>query len=304
MSFECDVDRAIASFRHHLVHPTDPLESVTTRVVVPFVVADEEIGMVDVAGDAQVRSWMIETPFAVGAVRATGGGIASVTGTANETGIVIGNASWIFVTANVIAKGSGTENESVTVIVIVIAREIATLFLTAGIASGIAILWNVEQSGLNVVLTNRITDVSNATIEIDPLIIGNETALQVVQSPLDPRLHLRRQVLFLRITPRLVFLVSHLRLWTDPCPIVLPIVRQTGHQISNRQQNQPESHLLSRTLVGIRLLLLPPLPLLLLLLIDRSLYHPAPNHLKMLPLRRQSALLPHRLLHRYLHLVP
>lgn len=264
--------------------------------------------MVDAAGAVLVHSWMIETPFVDEVVRATGGGIASVTGTANETETVIGNASWIFVTANVTVKGNEIEIENVTGTVI--AKETATLSSTVEIVNGIASLWNVEQSGSNGA-TNPRTDVSNAMIERGPPIIGNETALQVAQSPLDLRLHRQPQVLFLRITPRLVFIVSRLRLWTGPCPIVLPIVHQTGHQINNRHQNQPENPPLFQKLAGILLiLLLPPLPpprLLLplpLLLIVQSLSHPALRHLKTLPQRRQSVLLPHRLLHRYLHLAP
>lgn len=264
MSFECDVVRATACFRRRPDHLMDLLGSVTTRVLVPFVAADEEIGMVDVAGAVLVLLWMTGTPSAVEAVRETGGGIASVTG----TGIVIANASWIFVTASVTGKGSGTENESVTGI----ARGIATLSSTVEIASGIVILWIVEQIGSTAV-TNRIIDASSVTTETDPPIIGNETAPQVARRLLDHRPH-RPQVLFLRITPHPVFLVFRLHLWTAPCSIVLPIVCQTGHQISSRQQNQPADHHLSQRLVGI------------LLLIDRSLSHPAPNHLRMLPLRR------------------
>lgn len=105
---------------------------------------------------------MTGTPSAVEAVHETGGGIASVTG----TGIGIANASWIFVTGSVTGKGSGTESESVT--------GIATLSSTVETASGIVILWIVEQIGSTVV-TNRIIDASSATIETDPPIIGNET---------------------------------------------------------------------------------------------------------------------------------
>lgn len=114
MSFECDVVRATACFRHRPGRLMAPLGSVTTRVLVPFVAVDEAIGMVDAAGAAPVRLWMTETPSAVEAVRGTGGGIASVTVTANETEIVIENASWIFVTASVTGKGNETGNESVT----------------------------------------------------------------------------------------------------------------------------------------------------------------------------------------------